>query len=133
MQPRMLARVIGCICRRSPIGTGFGSLKRTRVKAELGGHMKRLVVGIIAAAFLVSMAHTAMAQTKTVSSEMRTETAIVEAIDPSTRTVTLEKPDGTFVAVVAGPDIQRFAEVKVGDKVEIVWTEAVLVSLERGQ
>jgi ABC-type transport system substrate-binding protein len=78
--------------------------------------MKRLVVGIIAAAFLVLMARTAMAQTKTVSSEMRTETATVEAIDPSTRTVTLKKPDGTFVSVVAGPDIQRFAEVKVGDR-----------------
>ena len=57
--------------------------------------MKRLVVGIIAAAVLVSMARTAMAQTKTVRSEMRTETGTVEAIDASTRTVTLKKADGT--------------------------------------
>ena len=46
--------------------------------------MKRLVVGIIAAAVLVSMARTAMAQAKTVSSEMRTETGTVEAIEAST-------------------------------------------------
>ena len=59
--------------------------------------MKRFVVGIIAAAVLVSMAHTAMAQSKTVNSEMRTETGIVEAIEASTRTITLKKPDGTFV------------------------------------
>jgi len=37
--------------------------------------MKRLVVGMIAAAVLVSMARTAMAQSKTISSEVRTETA----------------------------------------------------------
>ena len=54
-------------------------------------HMKRFVVGIIAAAFLVSTAQTAMAQAKTVWSEMRTETGTVEAIDAATRTVTLKK------------------------------------------
>src|SRR4029450_9880966 len=95
------------------------------------GHMKRLVVGIIAAAFLVSMARTAMAQSKTVSSEMRTETATVEAIDASTRTVTLKKPDGTYVAVVAGPDITRFAEIKVGDKVNARYYENVILRLKR--
>ena len=79
--------------------------------------MKRFVVGIIAAAVLVSMARTAMAQAKTVRSEMRTETGTVEAIEATTRTVTLKKPDGTFVTTVAGPDIKRFAEIKVGDKV----------------
>ena len=64
--------------------------------------MKRLIVGIVTAAVLVSMARTAMAQSKTVSSEMRTETATVESIDPRPRTVTLKKPDGTFVQTVAG-------------------------------
>ena len=93
--------------------------------------MKRLVVGIIAAAVLVSMAHTAMAQTKTVRSEMRTETATVEAIDAPTRTVTLKKPDGTFVTTVAGPDIKRFAEIKVGDKVNARYYENVVVRLKQ--
>ena len=93
--------------------------------------MKRFVVGIIAAAVLVSMARTAMAQTKTVTSEMRTETATVEAIEAATRTVTLKKPDGTFVTTVAGPDIKRFAEVKVGDKVNARYYENVVVRLKR--
>ena len=48
---------------------------------------------------------------------MRTETGIVEAIEAATRTVTLKKTDGTVVTTVAGPDIKRFAELKVGDKV----------------
>ena len=93
--------------------------------------MKRFVVGIIAAVVLVSMARTAMAQAKTVRSEMRTETATVEAIEASSRTVTLKKPDGTFVSVVAGPDIKRFAEVKVGDKVTARYYENVVVRLKR--
>ena len=93
--------------------------------------MKRFVVGVIAAAALVSTARTATAQAKTVRSEMRTETAIVEAIEASTRALTLKKPDGTFVTIVAGPDIKRFAELKVGDKVNARYYENVVVRLKR--
>jgi hypothetical protein len=93
--------------------------------------MKRFFVGIIAAAVLVPMARTAMAQSRTVRSEMRTETATVEAIEASTRTVTLKRPDGTFVTTVAGPEIKRFAEVKVGDKVNARYYENVVLRLKR--
>jgi hypothetical protein len=93
--------------------------------------MKRFVVGIIAAAVLVSMASTAMAQTKTVRSEMKTQMAHVEAIDASTRTITLKKPDGTYVQVVAGPEITRFAEVKVGDRVNARYYENVVVRVKQ--
>jgi uncharacterized OB-fold protein len=93
--------------------------------------MRRLLVGIIAVAVLLSTAHTVMAQTKTVRSEMRTETGTVEAIDPSTRTVTLKKADGTYVSVVAGPDIARFAEVKVGDKVNAKYYENLIIRLKK--
>jgi hypothetical protein len=93
--------------------------------------MKRLVVGIIAAAVLVSMARMAMAQAKTVRSEMRTESATVEAIDPSTRTITLKKPDGTYQQVVAGPEIKRFEEVKVGQKVNARYYENVVVRVKQ--
>ena len=51
--------------------------------------MKRLVVGIMAAAVLVAMARPVMAQVKTISSEMRTETGTVESIDTPNRVVTL--------------------------------------------
>jgi Cu/Ag efflux protein CusF len=93
--------------------------------------MKRLIVGIIAAAVLVSMARTAMAQAKTVRSEMRTETATVESTDPSTRTVTLKKPDGTYVQTVAGPDIKRLDEIKVGDTVNVRYYENVIVRVKQ--
>jgi Cu/Ag efflux protein CusF len=93
--------------------------------------MRRLLVGIIAAAVVMSMARTAMAQAKTIRSEMRTETGIVDSIDAATRVITLKKADGTAVAVVAGPDIARFAEVKVGDKVTARYYENVVIRLKR--
>jgi hypothetical protein len=93
--------------------------------------MKRFVVGIIATAALVSMARTATAQTRTMTTEMRTETATVEAIEAGSRTLTLKKPDGTFVSVVAGPDITRFGEIKVGDKVNARYYENVVIRLKR--
>ena len=93
--------------------------------------MKRFVVGIMAAAVLVSMARTAMAQSKSVMTEMKTATAVVEAIEAASRSVTLKKPDGTFVTIVAGPDIKRFEEIKVGDKVNARYYENVVVRLKR--
>ena len=93
--------------------------------------MKRYVVGVVAAVVLVSMARTAMAQSKTVKAETRTATATVEAIDAPSRTITLKKPDGTMVTVVAGPDIKRFAEVKVGDKVAARYYENVVVRVKQ--
>jgi hypothetical protein len=93
--------------------------------------MKRIVVGMIAAAVLVLMARPAMAQARTVTSEMRTETATVEAIEASSRTLTLKKPDGTFVTIVAGPEIKRFAEVKLGDKVTARFYDNVVVRLKQ--
>jgi hypothetical protein len=93
--------------------------------------MKRFVVRIMAAAVLMSIAQMAMAQSKTVKSEMRTETVTVEAIDASTRALTLKKSDGTFVTTVAGPDITRLGEVKVGDTVNVRYYENVVVRVKQ--
>ncbi len=92
--------------------------------------MKRLVVGIVAATVLASMAQTAAAQSKTVTSEMKVQAGTVEAIDPERRMVTLKKADGTFVTIVAGPDITRFSEVKVGDTVTARYYENLVVRLK---
>jgi hypothetical protein len=96
-----------------------------------GGRMKRFVGGLTAVAVLVSLPLTAMAQSRTINSEMKAETGTVEAIEASTRTLTLKKPDGTFVTVVAGPDVARFAEVKVGDKVNARYYENVVVRVKQ--
>ena len=93
--------------------------------------MKRFVIGIIAAVVLVSMASTAIAQTKTFDVQMRVETGTVESIEAGSRTITLKKADGTVVTVVAGPDIKRFSEVKVGDKVTARYYENVVIRLKQ--
>jgi len=93
--------------------------------------MKRFVVGVIAAAVLVSMAGTAMAQTKTFGGKMITETGTVESIEMASRTVTLKKPDGTVVTIFAGPDIKRLEEVKVGDKITARYYENMVIRLKR--
>ena len=93
--------------------------------------MKRFVVRIMAAVALMSVAQMAMAQSKTVTSQMRTETAVIEAIEAQSRSVTIRKPDGTVVTTVAGPDVKRFDEIKVGDKVNARYYENVVVRLKQ--
>jgi hypothetical protein len=92
--------------------------------------MKTFVVGLVAAAGLVSMAHTATAQSKTVSSQMRTETGTIEAIEAASRTLTLKKADGTFVTTVAAPDIKRFDELKLGDTINVRYYENVIIRVK---
>ena len=94
--------------------------------------MKRFVIGMIATALLVPMARTAMAQeVKTLTPQMRTETGVIEAIEAASRTVTLKKADGTYVSTVAGPEIKRLSELKVGDKVSARFYETVVVRLKK--
>jgi hypothetical protein len=92
--------------------------------------MKRFLAGIMAAAILVLMARVAMAQAKTVKAEMRVETATVEAIEAESRTITLKKADGTFVETVAGPEVKRFAEIRIGDKVTAKYYETIVIRMK---
>ena len=73
----------------------------------------------------------ARAQSTTVRSELRTETAVVEAVEASTRTLTLKKADGSYLTTVAGPDVTRFSEVKIGDTVNVRYYENVIVRVKR--
>ena len=92
--------------------------------------MKRYVVGIVAAAVVMSTASMAMAQARTIKAETRVETATVEAIEAGSRTITLKKPDGTYVTTVAGPEVKRFAEIKIGDKVTARYYENIVVRMK---
>jgi len=93
--------------------------------------MKKLVVGTIALGVLMLAPRTLAAQSKTLTGETKTATATVEAIETSTRTITLKKPDGTYVTTVAGPDVQRFAEIKVGDKVTAKYYDNLVIRLKQ--
>ena len=60
-----------------------------------------------------------------------TITATIAAIDVNTPWITFTGPNG-WKHTSKVQDVEAIAKVKVGDKVDIVWTEAMLVSLEPG-
>jgi hypothetical protein len=62
----------------------------------------------------------------------RTITATITAIDPAIPSVTFTGPNGWKYSSKV-EDKAALAKVKVGDKVDITWTEAVLMSVERGK
>jgi len=88
-----------------------------------------LAVGM-AVAVLMTMPRPVMAQAKTITSDVRVETGVVEAIDAATRKVTLRKADGTVVTTVAGPEITRFDEVKVGDKITARYYDTIVLRVK---
>ena len=55
----------------------------------------------------------------------------VEAIDHAARTVTLMDKHGNFETVYAGPEIKRFEELKVGDKVTFTYSESVAIRVRK--
>ena len=59
-------------------------------------------------------------------------TATITAIDKATRDVTLKGPQGNEVTVTAGPDVKNFANMHVGDRVDVQYFEAVTLELKKG-
>jgi Cu/Ag efflux protein CusF len=103
---------------------------RWPVTSARGGRMKRMIVGMIVAAALVSPPRVTAAQSKEVTSEIKTQSGIVEAIEAQSRSVTIRKPDGTVVTTVAGPDVKRFDEIKVGDKINARYYENLVIRVK---
>ena len=57
--------------------------------------------------------------------------ATVKAIDPATRSVTLEGPKGP-VTVQVGPEVKNFSNLKVGDLVNVSYYESVAAQIVKG-
>ena len=57
-------------------------------------------------------------------------TAQVVSIDKATRTVTLKGPRQT-VDVVAGDEVKNFDQIKVGDRVDVTYVEALTLELKK--
>lgn len=52
----------------------------------------------------------------------------VTKIDAATRAVTLKNKDGE-TTIIAGPEVKNFAEIKVGDRFDVVYELAVAIEL----
>jgi Cu/Ag efflux protein CusF len=96
---------------------------------------------LIAATLLAGTASAALAQTATVAAASapgqaavlanESVSATVDAIDQTTRRVTLREADGTLLTFTAGPEVRNLAQVKVGDVVTLSHTVALVLELKK--
>jgi hypothetical protein len=102
--------------------------------------MKRIVIGVLAGILLLPIATGGWAADpagKAPAMKMEPpswktsllveETATVEAVDQSTRMVTLKGPKGNSVTFKAGDEVRNLAQVKVGDEVKFAYYESLAV------
>jgi hypothetical protein len=94
--------------------------------------MRRFIAMALTGSALLGAATALGAQTKTIEGDTVVATATVEAIEQSTRTITLkDTKTGLYDTVVATPDMKRFSELKVGDKVTARYYENLVVRLKK--
>lgn len=60
-----------------------------------------------------------------------TASATIESIDAATRTVKLKMANGEIRSIVAGDEVRNFAQLKVGDKVNMKYMESVTLDLKK--
>ena len=82
-------------------------------------------------ALLAAASVSALAQQPVTKSQTLRETATIQAIDQTTRAVTLRFKDGDEDTFIAGPEIQRFNEFKVGDSIEMTYVASIVVQIQK--
>lgn len=87
------------------------------------------LAAIAAAVLSLALPAVATAQKPVTQTEAITETATIEAIDHDNRLITLKDSTGALDVVVAGPEVKRFNELKVGDKVTFRYYESMLYAI----
>src|SRR4051812_34272374 len=85
---------------------------------------------LLAAGLLLGMGATASAQSKTIQGEMVSSSGTVEAIDSSTRAITLRKAGDVLVTIDVPSDVKAFDEIKVGDTINVRYYDNVTVRLK---
>jgi Cu/Ag efflux protein CusF len=93
--------------------------------------MKRLVAVFPLVVLALALAAVAPAQVKEIPGEMVTASGTVEAIDHTSRVLTLKDEDGELVTVDVPAGAKRFDEIKVGDKVTARYYDNVTVRLKK--
>ena len=81
-------------------------------------------------ACLVAAPAVARAQTVTKQSQA-TATVTIQAINSTTRTLTLRNEKGEEDTFVAGPEVKRFDQLKVGDKIRVTYYESLVFELRK--
>jgi len=94
--------------------------------------MKMLImVAATALAVAINVSTIAAAQKPVNQAEAITATFTVAAIDTAARVVTLKDKDGVTQEIVCGPEVQRFDQLKVGDRVTFRYYESIATAIRR--
>jgi Cu/Ag efflux protein CusF len=79
----------------------------------------------------LAAASAAHAQKAVSKANSMTATATIQAIDSTTRRVTLRSDKGEEDTFVVGPEVTRFNELKVGDKIRVTYYESTVFVLHK--
>jgi plasmid maintenance system killer protein len=95
--------------------------------------MKKIIIAVVVAAIAVGGYFYLTKPKAPIAGVAAQESALiydgeVTKIDAATRTVTLKNNDGE-TTIVAGPEVKNFAEIKVGDRFDVVYEMAVAIEL----
>jgi Cu/Ag efflux protein CusF len=86
---------------------------------------------LAALAVLVALPLAAAAQKPVTQTDGIEVSAKIEAIDKTNRLVTLTDADGVSETIYAGPEVQRFDALKVGDTVTFRYYESIAYEIRR--
>jgi len=94
--------------------------------------MRRVLTLLVAVAALLTAFTSIVSAQKVVSQGTAvTETFTIVAIDSQNRLVTLKDKDGFVELIYAGPEVQRFDALKVGDKVTFRYHESIVYAIQK--
>jgi len=92
----------------------------------------RIPLLLIMLAALVAVPALAAEQKKPIEvKDSTTLKATIEAIDHDTRIITLKDDKGNYEDIYAGPEVKRFDELKVGDKVTFKYHESMVIQVKK--
>ena len=89
----------------------------------------KTVLGVIVTTSALSVV--GHAQTVTKGKPPVTETMTIQQIDATSRLITFRNAKGEESTIYAGPDVKRFAELKVGQMVKISYYESTVYTVAR--
>ena len=93
--------------------------------------MKVTLTSVMLTMSLVAGTNSALsAQSKTIPGDIATISATVEAIDATTRTLTVKNSQGNLVPIMVPKSVERFSEIKVGDTISARYYDNIVLRVK---
>jgi hypothetical protein len=106
-------------------------MERGRKEMSMKTLSSMVLAGTLVGGVLLPGGSVAAAQSRTIEGESITTTVTIEAIEQSTRTLSVKDEKGIYEQVQVPPGFSGFASLKVGDKVTLRYYDNVVVRLKR--